>query len=296
WQEDWTFETLGRMPGDAKILAKIRKELNKPLPDIQAIRAAGKLKDAGSVKLLLPWLKKHEQEYHAAEAALALGRIGTPEAIAALWAAVRSEVPIKQVHISRYLQHGPRPEEYALIKALLISGAKLSLEDIYLLLALLPNTFTEKPRFEDRLREESQRVLMPRVFLERAGFRRRAVNILRAALKNQQVTSDPTYGQLLKGINLERPFSEHGRPFNVVKAIGAEEALWLLGCLLEPEIDLKTTKERQELEALAASCLTSKDYETPKGPRERIDAAVLLGRIGFGPKTAEILAAQIARP
>jgi HEAT repeat protein len=296
WQDDWSFETLGRMPANGKILAKIRSELAKPQPDVLAIRAAGKLKDKDSVKLLIPWLKKHEQEYHAAEAALALGRIGTPEAIAALWAALRSEVPIKQVHISRYLQHGPRPEEYALIKALLIARAQLSLEDIYLLIALLPNTFTEKPRFEDRLREESQRVLMPRVFLERGGFRRRAVDILRAALKNQQQTNDPVYAQLLKGINLERPFSEHGRPFNVIKSIGAEEALWLLGCLLEPDMDLKTAKERQELEALVAPCLTSKDYESPKGPRERIDAAVLLGRIGFGPKTADILAGQIARP
>ncbi len=296
WQDDWSFENLGRRPADAKNLAKIRKELAKPLPDLLAIRAAGKLKDADSVKLLIPWLKRHEQEFHAAEAALALGRIATPEAIAALWAAVRSEVPIKQVHISRYLQHGPRPEEYALIKALLIARAPLTLEDIYLLIALLPNTFTEKPRFEDRLREESQRVLMPRLFLERGGFRRRAVNVLLAALKNQQLSNDPVYGQLLKGINLERPFSEHGRPFPVVKTIGAEEALWLLGCLLDPEIDLKTAKERQELETLVAPYLTSKDYGTPKGPRERIDAAVLLGRIGFGRKTAELLAGEAARP
>src|SRR5262249_12364672 len=178
-----------------------------------AIRAAGKLKDAEAVKLLVPWLKRHEQEYHAAEAALALGRIGTREAIAALWEAARSEIPIKKVHISRYLQHGPRPEEYALLKALLIANAPIALKDLYLLIALLPNTFTEKPRLEDRMRGESQRVLMPRMLLERAGHRRRAVELLIEALQGRQKHNDPVYQQLIKGINLERPFSEHGRPF-----------------------------------------------------------------------------------
>jgi HEAT repeat protein len=281
---------VGRVPPPRAVAAKQHAELAKPLPDIGAIRAAGRLQDKDAVKFLVPWLKRHEQEYHAAEAAIALGRIASPEAIAALWAAVRSEVPVKQVHISRYLQHGPRPEEYALIKALLLAKARLELEDIYLLVALLPNTFMEKPRFEDRLREESQRVLMPRVFLERGGFRRRAVEILVAALKNQQQQSDPVYQQIVKGINLERPFSEHGRPFPVVKQLGGEETLWLLGCLLEPEVDLKTAKQRLELQELAVPYLTS------KSPRERIDAAVLLGRIGFGPKAAAVLAAEVARP
>jgi len=284
------FESWGRRPPTPELLGKVREELAREVPDVRAIRAAGKLRDAGSVKLLIPWLKKHVQENHAAEAALALGRIGTPEAIAALWAAVRSEVPIKQVHISRYLQHGPRPEEYALIKALLIARAKLSLDDIYLLIALLPNTFTEKPRFEDRLREESQRVLMPRMFLQREGYRRRAVAILLAALKGEQKTADPIYAQILKGINLERPFSEHGRPFNVVKAIGGEEALWLLDCLFEPVLDISTAAQWQELETLVSPFLTS------KAPRERIDAAVLLGRAGFGPKAAQVLMQEIARP
>src|SRR5262249_29069907 len=157
------FEALGRQTPTAENRKKVRAELEKPLPDVLALRAAGKLKDTEAVKLLAPWLKKHEHEYHAAEAAIALGRIGTPEAIAALWEAVRSEVPNKKVHISRYLQHGPRPEEYALVKGLLLAGAKLDLKDVYLLFALLPNTFMEKPRFEDRMRTESQRVLMPRL-------------------------------------------------------------------------------------------------------------------------------------
>ena len=79
-------------------------------------------------RFLVPWLKRHEHEYHAAEAAYALGRIGTPEAITALWEAVRSEVPNKKVLYNRYLQHGPRPEEYALVKALILANASPGLE------------------------------------------------------------------------------------------------------------------------------------------------------------------------
>src|SRR4029434_2831787 len=108
-------------------------------------------------------LKKHAYEHHAAEAAIALGRIGTKHAVKALWEAARSEITNKQVHISRYLQRGPRPEEYALLKGLILAGAKTEMADVHLLIALLPNTFMEKPRFEDRLRAESQRVLMPRL-------------------------------------------------------------------------------------------------------------------------------------
>jgi HEAT repeat protein len=284
------FEALGRQTPTAENRQKVRAELAKPLPDLHALRAAGKLKDAQAVKLLVPWLKKHEWEYHAAEATVALGRIGTPEAIAALWEALRSEVPNKKVHISRYLQHGPRPEEYALLKGLLIASANLDLKDIYLLLALLPNTFMEKPRFEDRMRLESQRVLMPRLLLQRAGYRRKAVEILTAALRGEQKKSDPLYDQILKGINLERPFSEHGRPFNIVSKIGMEESLWLLGCLIEPAADLKTAAQRQELEDLVVPSLTSKNQ------RERVDAAVLLGLTGFGPKAMKVLAEEIGKP
>src|SRR5262249_43947987 len=255
-----------------------------------AIRAAGKLKDAEAVKLLVPWLKRHEREYHAAEAAVALGRIGTKEAVAALWEALRSEVPIKKVHISRYLQHGPRPEEYALLKALILANAEPSLDDIFLLIALLSNTFMEKPRCEDRMRSESQRVLMPRLLLERVHLRRRAVDLLTAALRGEQKKDDPLYQQLLKGINLERPFSEHGRPFPVVQSIGPEEAVWLLGCLLEPAKDLDTDAKRQALEGLVVPLLTSKNQ------RERVDAAVLLGMTGFGPKASAALAAEIRKP
>jgi HEAT repeat protein len=284
------FEAIGRQPPTPASRKRLRAELAKPLPDVRAIRAAGKLRDAEAVKLLVPWLKRHEQEYHAAEAALALGRIGTREAVAALWEAARSEIPNKKVHISRYLQHGPRPEEYALLKALLIAGAPVDLKDLYLLIGMLPNTFTEKPRFEDRMRAESQRVLMPRMLLERAGHRRRAVDLLVEALQGRHHQADPVYQQIVKGINLERPFSEHGRPFPVVKQLGPEEALWLLDCLLLTAVDLDTPAKRQQLEELVVPLLTAKNQ------RERVDAAVLLGITGFSPKAAAALAAEIRKP
>ncbi len=298
-----SFEALGRQPSTVESQKRLLAELAKPLPDVLAIRAAGKLREESAVKLLVPLLKKHEQEYHAAEAAIALGRIGTKEAINALWEAARSEIPLKKVHISRYLQHGPRPEEYAILKGLLLTytpsdgttarrpvGAKIDLKDLYLLIAMLPNTFMEKPRFEDRLRGESQRVLMPRLLLDRAGQRRRIVDMLIEALQGRQKKDDPVYQQLLKGINLERPFSEHGRPFPVVQQIGPEEAVWLLGCLLRPDVDLDTPAKRDQLEALVVPLLTSKHQ------RERVDAAVLLGLTGFGPKAAAALAAEIRKP
>src|SRR5262249_49243284 len=80
---DW--ERIGRNEPSAENRTRVRKELAKPTPDTRALRAAGKLKDAEAVPLLVPWLKKHVWEYHAAEAAVALGRIGTNEAVAALW-------------------------------------------------------------------------------------------------------------------------------------------------------------------------------------------------------------------
>jgi HEAT repeat protein len=284
------FEALGRQKITKDIRVTLHGELATPLPDVLAVRAAGKLQDELAVKFLVPLLNNHEQEYHAAEAAVALGRIETKEAVAALWDALRREVPRKQVHISRYLQHGPRPEEYALLKALLIARAELRMEDVYLLIALLPDSFMEKPRFEDRMRDESQRALMPRMMLEQARLRRRAVDLLVEALQGKHKKNDPLYQQLLKGINLERPFSEHGRPFPVVQRIGPEEALWLLSSLLDPKADLKTAADRQNFEDLIVPSLTSKNQ------RERVDAAVLLGITGFGTKAAAVLAAEIAKP
>jgi hypothetical protein len=284
------FEALGRQELTPAVRKRLHAELAKSLPDVLAVRAAGKLGDAEAVKFLVPLLSNHEQEYHAAQAAVALGRIGTKEAVAALWQALRREVPRKQVHISRYLQHGPRPEEYALLKGLILAYARLGMEDVNLLIALLPNTFMEKPRFEDRMRDESQRVLMPRMMLERAGLRRRAVSLLVEALQGRQAKADPLYQQLVKGVNLERPFSEHGRPFPVVQQLGPEECLWLLNSLLEPSRDLRTAADRQTLEDLVVPLLTSKNQ------RERVDAAVLLGKTGFGPKAAAALEAEIRKP
>ena len=247
-----------------------------PLESVELIRAAGRVGDPRAIPLLASWLKRHEWEYHAAEAAIALGRIGTPKAVQALWAAVRSEVPNKRVVYARYLQHGPRPEEYALLEGLIRADSKPALDDVHLLIALLPNTFMEKPRFEDRMRTESQRVRMPRLLLEKAGFRR---SIVRWLLGDPV---DPALGeQVVKGINLERPFKEHGRPFPVIRRIGAEEKLWLLTCLANPgEVP--------------------KDFAIPfltaDNPRLRVDAAVLLGLQGFSEKGAKALASQVATP
>jgi HEAT repeat protein len=267
--------------------AAVSAELRKNVQDVRAIRAAGRLKMVKWTGLLAEWLTKHEYEYHAAEAAIALGRMGTKEAGKALLAALRKEVPNKKVHITRYLQHGPRPEEYALLRGLLLAmqqgAVVLDEDDLFLLFALLPNAFMEKPRYEDRLRDESQRVTLPRLILQRQGLRRRAVDLLVESLKGNPPAGDKLYQQILKGVNLERPFNEHGRPFPVVTKLGAEEALWLLGCLTD-------SGEKIDSEELIASFFTSKNH------RERIDAAVLLGRVGFGPKAAKALAAEVAKP
>src|SRR5262249_55272658 len=138
-------------------------------------------------------------------------------------------------------------------------------------------------------RAESQRVLMPRLLLERSGHRQRLVRILWAGLGGGQKKDDPPYEQLLKGGNLERPFSEHRPPLPVVKQLGPEEAVWLLGCLLDPDADLGKIMKREELEERLVPLLTSANH------RERIDAAVLLGRTGFGAKTAAALRKEIAK-
>jgi len=300
------FEAAGRLgrPAGERTRQVVRKALSVPLPpptkfqprvgyqhyklevkppDLAAIRAAGWIRDVPAVPLLTGWLARPEYNYHATEAALALGRIGTNEAVEALWQALRNEVPNRKPYIGRYYQHGPRPEEYALLRGLILARAAPKLEDVPLIIAMLPGTFLEKPRYEDRLRPETQRVLLGRLLLEKAGLRKRAVALLVAALRTDSPPdSDPLYGQLVKGINLERPFSEHGRPFPVVKQIEPEQALWLLGCLTvdAPEVP-------QELIL---------PYLTSGNPRERIDAAVLLNRLGLSQKGAELLAAEIAKP
>ncbi|MFH1264414.1 MAG: HEAT repeat domain-containing protein, partial [Planctomycetota bacterium] len=258
-------------------------ELEAEPPDLAAIRAAGWMRDVPSVPLLTGWLTRHEYRYHVTEAALALGRIGSKEAIEALWQSLRTDVPVRPSFNARYFQHGPRPEEYSLLRGLILARAAPKLEDVPLVIGMLPGSFLEKPRYEDRLRPETQRMLLGRLLLEKAGLRKRAVALLVAALRTDSPhESDPLYGQLVKGINLERPFSEHGRPFPVVKQIEPEQALWLLGCL--------TVDASEVPEELILPYLRSENH------RERIDAAVLLNRLGVSPKGADLLAAEIAKP
>lgn len=260
-----------------------RHALQSEPPPLGAIRAAGWLRDEGSVRLLIPWLSRHEYQQHAAETAVALGRIRTKDAVDALWQSLRKDVPDRRPYLNRHFQHGPRPEEYACLRGLLLANAAPSLEEVPLVIGLLPGTFLEKPRYEDRLRPESQRVLLGRVLLERANLRKRSVSLLVDVLRGEPPASDdPLYRQILSGINLERPYLEHGRPFPVVKRIEPEQALWLLGCL---------AVDRSEV---ADSLLTP--YLTSDNFRARIDAAVLLDLLRFGPQTATVLAREAIQP
>ena len=93
---------------------------------------------------------------------------------------------------------------------------------------------------------------------------------------------DPLYDKILQGINLERPFAEHRRPFPVVEAIQSEQALWLLGCL---------AIDRSEVpESAVVPYLKSANH------RDRIDAAVLLGMLGFGAEAADTLDVEATAP
>ena len=299
------FESAGRLGPDAPESARqvVREALSVPLPapvsfepwdgkrhalegeppELGAIRAAGWMRDAPSVPLLIPWLSRHEYQDHATEAAVALGRIGTEPAVEALWEALREQVPDRKPFLNRYVQFGPRPEEYALLRGLILAGAPPKMDDIHLVVALLPGTFLEKPRFEDRARPESQRVLLGRLLLENAGRRKGAVVLLAAVLRGDPAPQDdPLYEQILKGINLERPYAEHRRPFPVVSRIEPEQALWLLGSLAVDKSEVP--------EALVVPYLTSESW------RERIDAAVLLHLWGFGAQAADVLAAEADKP
>ena len=264
-------------------LAGQRQPLVGEPPELAAIRAAGWMQDAAAVELLIPWLEHYEYQDHITEVTLALGRIGTPEAVDALWQALRRDVPNLRPYLTRYLQRGPRPEEYAMLRALILADAPVAIEDVHLIIALAPGTFLEKPRYEDRLRPETQRVLLGRILLDRCGQRTKAVELLVSVLRgNQMNTDDPLYQQILKGINLERPFAEHRRPFPVVEKIEPEQALWLLGCLAENRSEVPT-------EAVTP-------YLTSEKWRERIDAAVILNLHGVDSDAATILEAEIAKP
>jgi HEAT repeat protein len=299
------FEAAGRLGRDASDSARVivRRALDVPLPppvtfepwagkrhpleggppELGAIRAAGKMQDSESVARLVPWLSRSEYQDHATEAAVALGRIGTPEAVGALWAALREQVPELAPFQSRYLQRGPRPEEYALLRGLILAGAAPAVEDVSLVVAMLPGSFLEKPRYEDRLRPESQRVLLGRLLLENGRLRRRMVKLLVDVLAGRPpATDDPLYAEIVEGINLERPFAEHRRPFPVVKRIEPEQALWFLGCLA---VDATEVPERLVLPYLAS-----------ENWRERIDAAVLLDVLGFGSQGADALFHEAVKP
>lgn len=260
-----------------------RHQLEAEPPELAAIRAAGWMRDAASTPLLIPWLSRYEYQDHITETALALGRIGTAQAVEALWAALRRDVPNLAPYLTRYLQRGPRPEEYAMLRGLILAAAVPQMDEVHLIVALLPNNFMEKPRYEDRLRPESQRVLLGRTLLEQASLRRKAVALLASILRGDAVSEDdPLYRQILKGVNLERPFAEHHRPFPVVERIEPEQALWLLGCLAVDRSETPT--------AAVVSYLTSDNW------REKIDASVILNLHGFGPEAADVLAIEAAKP
>ena len=260
-----------------------RHQLEADPPELAAIRAAGWMRDTASVPLLTRWLSRYEYQDHLTEVALALGRIGGPGAVEPLWEALRRDVPNKAPYMSRYLQRGPRPEEYAMLRGLILAGQGPKMDDVHLIIALAPGSFLEKPRYEDRLRAESQRVLLGRMLMENAGLRRECVELLASVIRHEPVSEDAAlYKQVLKGINLERPFAEHGRPFPVVEKIEPEQALWLLGCLAIDKAEVPS--------AAILPYLRSKNW------RERIDAAVILDRFGFGPEVAQVLATEVAKP
>ena len=129
---------------------------------------------------------------------------------------------------SRHYQSGPRPEEYTYLRALIYANAVPRLEHVAYLVALLPYTEGEKPRFEDRTKTDSQRVWLGRILLERAGLRSKAVEIARAILNGSADQTDALYLQLLAGTNIDRPRSEHGRAFPIMKQLEPEQALHFL--------------------------------------------------------------------
>ena len=260
-----------------------RHPLEADPPELSAIIAAGWMQDADSVPMLIGWLSRYEYQDHITEAALALGRIGNQQAVEALWQALRRDVPNKAPYMSRYLQRGPRPEEYAMMRGLILAGQGPKMEDVHLIIALAPGSFLEKPRYEDHLRPESQRVLLGRILLENVALRKRCVDLFASILRHDPVArDDPLYKQVLKGVNLERPFAEHRRPFPVIEQIEPEQALWLLGYLADHESEVQS--------AALLPYLTSENW------REKIDAAVILHRFGFGPDVARVLATEAAKP
>lgn len=269
---------------------------------LAAVRALGMLGGETAVPLLVPLVVRGglnqkdetcpdcvdalERETRgtliAKEATLALGRIGNEAAVAALWAMLAKNVPNMAPIATRHYQTGPRPEEYTALRALIYAGATPKLEHVPLLIGLLPYTEGEKPRFEDRTKIDSQRVWLGRILLERAGLRKDVVNLAAAVLKGEADTASPLYKQVLAGTNIDRPRSEHGRRFPVLEKLEPEQALHLLSTL--------ATNRDEIPEPLVAPLLKSANH------RERIEAAVIFRKFGFGKETEKILREEVAKP
>ncbi len=282
--------------------AAVRELLQQSPPPTLAVRAAGLLADPEAVALLTPWLVRGQNPpadesvpdsdealareatgtVLAKEAVTALGRIGTPEAVNILWTTFARTVANPSPFATRHYQTGPRPEEYGDLRALIYAGAKPTAEQIAPLVGILPYTEGEKPRFEDRTKIESQRVLLPRLLLERSGFRKPVVELAVQILQGTADARSPLYQSVLAGSNIDRPRSEHGRMFPVLKELSAEQAVHLLASF---------AVSREEFpEPLVAKLLVSANH------RERIDAAVVFRRFGFGPETEAVLRNEIGKP
>jgi Hydrazine synthase alpha subunit middle domain/WD40-like Beta Propeller Repeat len=278
------------------------RELLAGSPPVAAIRAAGALADPEAVALVAPFLVRGGMAATdetcpdcddalarevagtalAKESAMALGRIGTDAARDLLWQMVAKTVPNTAPVASRHYQSGPRPEEYTYLRALILANAVPTLEHVPYLIGLLPYTEGEKPRFEDRTKSDSQRVWLGRILLNRAGLRRPVVRLASEILAGNGDSKSPLYQQVLKGTNIDRPRSEHGRIFPVVQELAAEQALHLLSCLAESAEEIP--------EPLVAACLTSPNH------RERIEAAVIFRRFAYSPGTERILREEASRP
>lgn len=286
-----------------KWAARVRELLKgSDFPPVSVVRAAGMLRDPEAVALLAPYLvrgglakvdeavpdsiealaREVTGTALAKEAAIALGRIGTESAIVLLWKTLAKNVPNMAPVASRHYQTGPRPEEYTYLRAIIYAGAVPMLEHVPYIIALLPYTEGEKPRFEDRTKSDSQRVWLGRILLERAGLRAKAVQIARDILNGSADPADALYQQLLAGTNIDRPRSEHGRAFPVVKQLEPEQALHLLASLAENANEIP--------EPLVAARLRSENH------RERIEAAVIFRKFGFSRETEGILRDEIAKP
>lgn len=282
--------------------ARVREMLKADFPPVSVVHASGMLRDAEAVALLAPYLvrgglTKSDESCPdcvdalarevtgtalAKEAAIALGRIGNEAAVSLLWETLAKAVPNMAPIASRHYQTGPRPEEYTYLRALIYAGAVPKLEQVPFLIALLPYTEGEKPRFEDRTKIESQRVWLGRILLERAGLRAGVVKIAQDVLNGNADSSSSLYQQVLAGTNIDRPRSEHGRAFPVIKQLEAEQALHLLSTLADNAGEIP--------EPLVAVRLRAANH------RERIEASVIFRKFGFSRETEQILREEVAKP